>query len=143
MLGVSTSSGFSVNFRHARGSGPAHIKLRFLLSRFGEKLHQLFEFQARQLVSIDRENLIAGGEARLRRRRSLHGLQNDHAAGQHADDASEAFALALLHLLELLKLAGIEENRMRVERFEHARNRALIKGLIGRQQDPPLRDRQW
>ena len=29
-------------------------------------------------------------------------------------------------------LAGIEENRMRIERAQHSRNRALIKGDVGR-----------
>ena len=68
-----------------------------------------------------------GAEPGFCRRRSLHRLQHDHAARQHADDGSEALALALLHLLQLLKLAGIEENRMRIERAQHAGNRALIE----------------
>ena len=41
------------------------------------------------------------------------------------------FLLAALHLLQLLKLAGIEKNRMRIERLQHARNRALIKRDVG------------
>ena len=95
----------------------AHVKLRVLLARDGQKLDELVEFQPRQLISVDGQNLVAGGEAGLGGGRSLHRLQHDHAAGKHADDAAEALALALLHLLQLLELAGIEENRVRIERL--------------------------
>ena len=58
-------------------------------------------------------------------------MQHDHAAGQHADDAAEAFLLAPLHLLELLKLAGIEEAGMGIEGAKHSRNGSLIQGGVG------------
>ena len=78
-------------------------------------------------IAVDGQNLIARRKPGFRRRRSRHSLQDDHAAWQHADDGPEAFVLAVLHLLQLLELARIEKDRVRIKRAQHARNRALIE----------------
>ena len=43
---------------------------------------------------------------------------------------AEAFLGGRLHLLELIELAGIEEDRMRIEMAQQSRNRAPVKSLI-------------
>ncbi len=101
-----------------------------MLAGFAEKPDNLIELQARQHDLIHRHNFIARLQPRLRGRRSRHGLQNDHAPGQHGDDGAESLALGILHLLELLVLIGIEEDGMRIQGAQHARNRALIDRLL-------------
>ena len=88
--------------------------------------------QPRQRDIVDGQDLIAGAQSGFRGRRAFHGLQNGHPPGDDADDGAEAFGLALLHLLELLELIGIEKDRVRIERAQHAGDGALIEGLVGR-----------
>ena len=55
-------------------------------------------------------------------------LQHDDASGQHRDHAAEALLRRGLHLLELLELAGVEEDGVRIEPAQQAGDRALVEG---------------
>ena len=101
-----------------------------MLMALAQVPHNLIELQPRQLHVVHRHDLIARLQPRFGGRRSRQRLQNDHAPRQHRHHRSEAFALGILHLLELLVLIGIEEDGMRVQRAQHSGNRALINGLL-------------
>src|SRR5262249_3250771 len=81
-------------------SRTADVELRLPLARSAQQLHQLLEFEPRQDVAIDRQDLITRSETSLGAGSSLRGLKYNHAARQHTHDGAESLALALLHLLE-------------------------------------------
>src|SRR5207249_1640403 len=58
--------------------------------------------------------------------------QHDHPSGQKGDHAAETLLSGLLHLLDLVELAGIEEDGVRVEAAQEAGDGALEKGLFRR-----------
>ncbi len=83
-----------------------------------------------QTVIVDRENLIARRHAGFFRGRVRRGLQHHHAPGSTETTVPNPFCVDDFHLLKLLELAGIEEDRMRVQMAQQPRYRALVKRLI-------------
>ena len=99
-----------------------------------EHLHRSdTELQPPERNAVDGHDFVIPPRVPLwRRGRSRQRLQNRDLPGVDADDGAESLGLAPLHLLELLELIGVEKNRVRIKRAQHAGDRALIKGLIGR-----------
>ena len=131
-VGASSSAGDILISHGPLAAGLADVEHGFLLPGFAEYLRELLDIQIADRDGVDADNLVAGGQAGLRGGRAFERLQHDHAARQQADDGAESFALARLHLLELLELIGIEEHRMRIEGAQHAGNRALVNRDVGR-----------
>ncbi len=91
----------------------------------------LIHFEPADDVTIDGDDIVARRKSGFRRRRPGQGLQNDDASRQQRNDAAEAFLRGGSMLLDLLELAGVEEDGMRIERAQQARDGALVKGLFG------------
>src|ERR1017187_6839085 len=117
--------------RNPVGARPPDIELRRVLARFGEQLGKLIEIEAVDDMPVDAHDFVARREARFRRRRARQGLQHDDAPRQQRNDRAEALLRGGLHLAELVELAGIEEDGMRIELAQQPRNGALIENLFG------------
>ncbi len=116
--------------KESRVAGAAYIEPRLVLARLRQQLHNLLELETSDRDSVHREDLIARAEAGLGSRRSGQNLQHDHPAGQYRDDRPESFPRGIFELLELLELAGIEEDTVRVEPLEHARDGSLVERFV-------------
>lgn len=115
-----------------RNPGTADFKLRLLLARFGKQLGDLLHFQAADNVAIDADDIVARSQPGLLRRSPRGGLENDHAAREQRYNAAETLLRGCFHLLDLIELAGVEEDGVGVERAQQAGDGALVKDLFGR-----------
>jgi hypothetical protein len=114
----------------ARVARPANVQARLLLAGVPEQSDDLFEIERRERVAVDRDDLVAGRQARPGRGGSGERLQHDHAAGQDRDDAPEPLTCRALQFLELVELLRVEEDGMRVQTAQQARDRAFEDGLV-------------
>ena len=83
------------------------------------------------LVVYRNQNVARANSRLIRRRTRERGLDGGLAVGLRAHLHADAVVVALLLFAHQLVFARIEEVGVRVERAQHARNRALVDGLIG------------
>ena len=96
-------------------------------------LHLLDRFVEREAVeqlAIDVRDVVAGLEAGAPRGRVLHRRNDLHRAVLDADGDPEAAVIAVRGRLQHVEVGRFGVGRMRVERREHAVDRALDQGVV-------------
>ena len=94
--------------------------------RAAQLLHRLLGRPALGVLGANPGDNVAPAYALLERRRALEDARRHHVAvGRVLDGDAEAVVVPFLPLAHLRVFAGIEEARMRIERAEHAANRAI------------------
>src|ERR1019366_3284681 len=80
--------------------------------------------------SVHRDDHVAAAQVGAPCRRTGEGLHGDHLGAVHANQHADAEILRALLALHVLVFGGVEEVGMRIERAQHARNRALVDRLL-------------
>ena len=120
----------------------ANHQLRRFLFRLGQQPDDLIRIKAVEPVIIHRKDLVARRHSGLLGGRVGQSLEHHHAPRQNRNHRAESLLGGGLHLLELLELAGIEEDGVRVQMAQQSGNRALVKGLDRDRTDRPYSVRE-
>ena len=104
----------------------------FGIDRTFHLVHSLFKRQPLNRGVVDLGDQVAGHDAGLRRRRVVHGRDHLDQAILHHDLDTESAELAVGGLLHVLPGFVIHVPRMRIERSDHAVDRAFDQlGVVG------------
>ena len=112
--------------------GTQNRQRHFLPGRPAQEVDRILQLHSFGRVSVDPQNLIAGKNARLCRRRVFHRRDDREqpALYRHLNaEAVEPAAGVILHVLEVIRL---HELAVRIERREHAFHRGINQIVVTR-----------